>query len=71
MASFADKFYTALYVYDFIITIAQEVDAVWTRKWTLSTWIFAVNRYCYLVYAVGLIASPSNNFQVNFPDFSD
>jgi hypothetical protein len=71
MASFADKFYTALYVYEFVITIAQEVDAVWARKWTLSTWIFAVNRYSYLIYAVGIVAIPSNNFQVNFLNFGD
>jgi hypothetical protein len=71
MASFAHTLYTALYVYDFIITIAQEVDAVWAKKWTLSTWIFAVNRYCYLIFAVVMVATPGTSSQVSFLNFCD
>ena len=31
------KLYTALYVYDCLITIDQEVNNIWLKKWTLST----------------------------------
>lgn len=39
---------SALYCYEWFITFDQEVNHVWTRKWSLSTWIFAVNRYATL-----------------------
>ncbi|PSR75618.1 hypothetical protein PHLCEN_2v9019 [Hermanssonia centrifuga] len=36
---------SALVVYDYIITIDQEITLVWRRKWSLATWIFIANRY--------------------------
>ncbi|THG97755.1 hypothetical protein EW026_g4307 [Hermanssonia centrifuga] len=36
---------TALTAYEYVITIKQEVNMVWRRKWILTTWIFMANRY--------------------------
>ncbi|KAI0685329.1 hypothetical protein BC835DRAFT_1290468 [Cytidiella melzeri] len=47
---------SALYSFEWLVTLDQEVKYIWTTKWTLSTWIFAVNRYASLVYAVGLVS---------------
>ncbi|KAI0340671.1 hypothetical protein BDW22DRAFT_1334252, partial [Trametopsis cervina] len=34
-----------LTVYDIIITFSQEIDVIWSRKWTAMTWLFACARY--------------------------
>ena len=39
----------ALYFYEYVVTLDQEINHVWARKWTISTWIFVVNRYTALV----------------------
>lgn len=41
----------ALYSYEWVTTLDQEVNHIWARKWTLSTWIFVVNRYGSLLLA--------------------
>ncbi|KAI0088349.1 hypothetical protein BDY19DRAFT_950467 [Irpex rosettiformis] len=38
-----------MYIYDWLVSFDQEVKHVWTRKWTLSTWIFITNRYVTLL----------------------
>ncbi|KAI0804528.1 hypothetical protein BC629DRAFT_1487636 [Irpex lacteus] len=45
----------AMYFYDWIVTLDVEVDYIWVCKWTLSTWIFLVNRYATLVDAMLLL----------------
>jgi hypothetical protein len=45
MVSYDIVMYTALYAYDCLVTIGQEVNSIWARKWTLTTWIYVVNRY--------------------------
>lgn len=35
----------ALVVYEYIITIDQELTLVWRRKWTLVTLLLMANRY--------------------------
>ncbi|KAI0685096.1 hypothetical protein BC835DRAFT_1250408, partial [Cytidiella melzeri] len=42
----------ALYCYEWMVTLDQKVKYVWAQRWTLSTWIFAMNRYAGLAYAV-------------------
>jgi hypothetical protein len=43
---------TALYCYEYIITFDQEINRIWTQKWSLATLIFALNRYMILVSVV-------------------
>ena len=43
---------TALYSYDYIVTLDQEINYVWTKKWSPSTLIFLANRY--LAFALAL-----------------
>ncbi|KAI0804530.1 hypothetical protein BC629DRAFT_1590792 [Irpex lacteus] len=56
---------TALYCYEMLVTFDQEVDHIWTRKWTMSTWIFAINRYATLFNMV-LSIVPTPNYTVIF-----
>ncbi|KAI0766521.1 hypothetical protein BC629DRAFT_1442660 [Irpex lacteus] len=52
---------TALYSYEWIITFNQEIEQIWNRKWNLSTWIFAFNRYSTFVFAlVAVLPDPSS-----------
>ncbi|THG98104.1 hypothetical protein EW026_g4045 [Hermanssonia centrifuga] len=39
----------ALVVYEYLITINQEISLVWRRKWSLSVWVFIANRYLLLL----------------------
>ena len=48
-ANYYIELYVALYVYDCLVTMDQEVNNIWLKKWTLSTWIYALNRYAALV----------------------
>ncbi|THG97991.1 hypothetical protein EW026_g4107 [Hermanssonia centrifuga] len=43
---------TALVVYEYIITVQQEVMMVWLRKWTLATWLFMINRYLMIAVVI-------------------
>ncbi|THH00340.1 hypothetical protein EW026_g2176 [Hermanssonia centrifuga] len=50
----------ALVVYEYIITLRQEITMIWQWKWTLVTWLFMANRY--LLIGVTLwSASPSTS----------
>lgn len=42
----------ALVAYEYMITIRQEVETMWMRKWTAATWLFLVNRYLMITYTV-------------------
>lgn len=39
----------ALTVYEYLLTFEQEHTLIWKRKWTGSTWLFLINRYCLLI----------------------
>ncbi|KAI0704975.1 hypothetical protein BC835DRAFT_1261773 [Cytidiella melzeri] len=49
----------ALYCYEWMVTLEQEVKYIWAQRWTLSTWIFAVNRYATLLFAVVSVIPPT------------
>ncbi|KAI0769531.1 hypothetical protein BC629DRAFT_1533884 [Irpex lacteus] len=34
-----------LFLYESLSTLSQEVDVIWRRKWTMSTWLYAATRY--------------------------
>lgn len=53
----------ALYIYEWLVTLDEEVKYIWTRKWALSTWIFAVNRYVPLAVII-VTLSPSATREV-------
>ncbi|KAI0693030.1 hypothetical protein BC835DRAFT_1416206 [Cytidiella melzeri] len=55
-------FLAALYAFDYLITIGQEVNFVWKQKWKLSTLLFVVNRYVALVVAA-IYAVPLVNYE--------
>lgn len=41
-----------LYIYEWMVTLDQEIYHIWARKWTFSTCIFAVNRYSALLIVI-------------------
>lgn len=51
--------FTALVVYDYILTLKYEIDLLWRQKWSTAAWIFVLNRYLLLVYAVFALAPVS------------
>lgn len=36
--------------YEYIITLDEEIDIVWKRRWNAATVLFMVNRYLMVVY---------------------
>ncbi|KAI0769525.1 hypothetical protein BC629DRAFT_1533792 [Irpex lacteus] len=49
-----------LFLYDCAITISQEVHVIWQRKWTATTWLYALTRYSILVDQI-ILLSPAWN----------
>ena len=41
--------FLAMYCYEYLVTVDQEIEHVWAKKWTISTWIFVANRYTGLI----------------------
>jgi hypothetical protein len=47
---------SALVFYEYIITLQDEIDMIWRKRWNAATILFMVNRYLMLLYnAVGLV----------------
>ncbi len=42
----------ALVAFDYVITMDQEVNMVWRKKWTAATWLFITNRYLLVLVMV-------------------
>ncbi len=38
-----------VFFYDCVITLCEEVNVVWRRKWTTMTWIYTLTRYSTLL----------------------
>ncbi|KAI0689551.1 hypothetical protein BC835DRAFT_1418437 [Cytidiella melzeri] len=36
---------TALFTYEYFITLGAEISEMWLRKWTSATWLYMLNRY--------------------------
>lgn len=62
----ADKFdrNIAMYIYDCTLTMGQEIRNIWARKWNLSTWVYAANRYSSLLNIIFTITLPTYSIQV-------
>ena len=46
----------ALVAYEYMITIRQEVNLIWKRKWSIVTLLFVFNRYIMVTTAIIRIA---------------
>lgn len=55
----------ALFLFDCMITISQEVDVIWRRKWTATTWLYVLTRYGTVIDQVNILI-PSWNFVVSY-----
>ncbi len=53
-----------LFLFDCLITLSQEVDAIWSRKWTATTWLYALTRYGTAMDQI-LLLTPAWNFVVS------
>ncbi|GJE89146.1 hypothetical protein PsYK624_052400 [Phanerochaete sordida] len=53
----------ALIVYDYVITLDQEVNNVWRRKFTAASLLFYVNRYLSILAAALIVAMNSMTVQ--------
>ncbi|KAG2109677.1 uncharacterized protein F5147DRAFT_836617 [Suillus discolor] len=42
-------------VYDWVLTLAQEIDLIWTQRWSLMTVLYLVTRYVGIPYSVASI----------------
>ncbi|KAI0342249.1 hypothetical protein BDW22DRAFT_1330589, partial [Trametopsis cervina] len=58
----------ALFTFEYIITLRQEVSVVWKRKWTPATWLFILNRYVAVLFII-FDAYPATNeeFLIIYP----
>ncbi|KAI0804519.1 hypothetical protein BC629DRAFT_1663271 [Irpex lacteus] len=54
-----------VYCYEWLITIDQEFQHIWFRRWSLSTWVFVMNRYATLLDCI-LDMLPAPNALVLF-----
>ncbi|KAI0799614.1 hypothetical protein BC629DRAFT_1285243, partial [Irpex lacteus] len=52
-----------LFLYESIITLSQEIEVIWRRKWTVMTWLYAFTRYTLVVDTVFLFI-PTGNIEV-------
>lgn len=57
---------TALVLYDYIITLKHEVDLLWRKKWSIAAWIFVLNRYLLLAYAVSTVTPWGPQVSISF-----
>jgi hypothetical protein len=60
----------ALYSYEHIATFDQEVNYVWTNKWSLSTLIFVVNRYTALILQLYQTLAVATDYTVSVKPYS-
>ncbi|KAI0085171.1 hypothetical protein BDY19DRAFT_909283 [Irpex rosettiformis] len=51
----------AFYCFEWLVTFDQEVTHIWARKWSLSTWVFAINRHVTLLAVILQILPAPNN----------
>ncbi|KAI0804508.1 hypothetical protein BC629DRAFT_1590775 [Irpex lacteus] len=50
--SYIELSLNVLYFFESIITFSQEVEVVWCRKWTATTWLYAFTRYTSLLFSI-------------------
>lgn len=45
-------FISALYIYDYLLTLSLEMEYIWRHDFSLGSYFFLVNRYAMLGYVV-------------------
>lgn len=58
------EFLAVLILFDCGITLSQEVDVIWARKWNATTWLYVLTRYSTVVNTIILLI-PAWNFVVS------
>ncbi len=53
-------FLPALFLFDCAMTLSQEIDVVWKRKWNATTLLYALTRYGTLINQINLLAPAWN-----------
>ncbi|KAI0689552.1 hypothetical protein BC835DRAFT_1418438 [Cytidiella melzeri] len=61
---------TVLFVFEYCITIAQEISLMWLRKWTGATWLYMLNRYVSVLYVIVDISPTAPDEKVISSSFS-
>lgn len=56
----------ALYLFECCITLSQEVDTIWCRRWSLMTWVYALTRYATALLCIWTII-PVGSLEVSVP----
>ncbi|KAI0781564.1 hypothetical protein BC629DRAFT_1289752, partial [Irpex lacteus] len=51
---------SALYLYDWMTTLSEEVNVIWRRKWTSITWLYALTRYSAVLDQILFLIPPWN-----------
>ncbi|KAI0777959.1 hypothetical protein BC629DRAFT_1594680 [Irpex lacteus] len=55
----------ALYYYEWLVTFDQEITHIWARRWTVATWIFALNRYSTFFDLLGHLLPTTNEYEIS------
>ncbi len=55
LTAFTAAFLAVLFLFDYVITLSQEVDVIWRRKWNTTTWLYALTRYSLIVDVIVLL----------------
>ncbi|KAI0769502.1 hypothetical protein BC629DRAFT_785704 [Irpex lacteus] len=45
IATYVTRAAPVLFLYEYITTLSEEVDVIWCRKWTATTWLYALTCY--------------------------
>ena len=59
---------SVLYGYECIITLTQEVQVIWSRKWSIMTMVYAFTRYTTVLLIISEFL-PISNLAVRWYDF--
>lgn len=51
---------SALYLFEILISLAQEIDAIWCQRWSAITWVYAFTRYSTVVSSILPLISPGS-----------
>ncbi|KAI0769560.1 hypothetical protein BC629DRAFT_1442239 [Irpex lacteus] len=53
-----------VFFYECVITLCEEVNVIWRRKWTTMTWIYAITRYSTLLLNILTFGLGGNTISV-------
>ncbi|KAG2335307.1 hypothetical protein BDR05DRAFT_620318 [Suillus weaverae] len=56
-------------VYDWVLTIGQEIELIWRQRWSLMTVLYLIIRYIGLPYSV-YVSRPTDSCCANSPSLT-